>query len=247
MSATSATALGALVVALAGCGHPTIHVNGVMQQPSEMRPLPSVPLGGYQQLHLFVHAAPNQEAERYGSPDCGYAPLEGSDEGQDLRNAACVPVEALNTAVRLVRQRLRSYGVTVARDGSEPYDYEVEVSVTGEAPRQPDRALAKALAKVTFKLHADATGNTLLSGIDRKGAAAAFDSVTKDCGLHDADLSSFSSSSRQPMTPDFDIVALTSDVVDDLFRCESLAHFFIDVRNRFPKTSAPEPAPATSR
>ena len=41
-----------------GCGHSTIRVVGVMQQSSEMRPLPNVPLGGYQQLHLFVRAAP---------------------------------------------------------------------------------------------------------------------------------------------------------------------------------------------
>ena len=48
-----------------------------MQQSSEMRPLPNVPLGGYQQLHLFVRAAPGQSAAKYGSPDCGFAPLEG--------------------------------------------------------------------------------------------------------------------------------------------------------------------------
>src|SRR5271166_6232883 len=102
-----------LVPSMSGCGPSTIRVDGVMQQSSEMRALPTVPLGGYQQLRLFVRAAPQQPAEKYGSADCGFAMLEGTDEGQDRKNAACVPADALNTAVGLVRQRLRAYGITV--------------------------------------------------------------------------------------------------------------------------------------
>jgi hypothetical protein len=211
-----------------------------MQRSSEMRPLPSVPLAGYQQLRLLVRAAPGQSAERYGSPDCGYAMLEGTDEGQDRKNAACVPAEALNTTIGIIRQRLRSYGITVVRDASEPYDYTVEVSVTGEAPRKPDRTLAKAVAKVTFKLHTSPAGSTLVSGIDRNGAASAFEAVSHNCALQHADLAEFSASSVQPMTPEFDVVALAGDAVDNLLRCYDLATFFLDARTRFPKPSGVE-------
>ena len=62
-----------IALALAGCGHSTIRVVGVMQQSSEMRPLPNVPLGGYQQLPLFVRAAPGQSAAKYGSPEFSVA------------------------------------------------------------------------------------------------------------------------------------------------------------------------------
>jgi hypothetical protein len=234
------TTLAALLVAIAACAHSGIRVVGVMQRSSEMRPLPSVPLEGYQQLRLLVRAAPGQSAERYGSPDCGYARLEGTDEGQDLKNAACVPAEALNTSIGLIRQRLRSYGITVVRDASEPHDYTVEVSVTGDAPRKPDRTLAKAVAKVTFKIHASAGGNTLMSGIDPTGAASAFAAVSHNCALGHADLAEFSASSTEPMTPDFDIVALSADAVDNLLRCYDLATFFLDARTRFPKPSGVE-------
>lgn len=232
-----------LVFALAGCGHSTIRVVGVMQQSSEMRPLPNVPLGGYQQLHLFVRAAPGQSAAKYGSPDCGFARLDGSDEGDNLNNTACVPVDALNTAIGIVRQRLRAYGIDVVRDASDPYDYKVEVSVTGEAPKTPDRTLAKALARVTFEMHDDPSGKTLVSSLDPQAAGAAFGAVAKTCEFRDGTLSSFSAVSRQPMTPDFDIVALSSDAVDNALRCDDLAGFFLDARTRYPKPAAP-PAPS---
>jgi hypothetical protein len=233
-----------LAFALAGCGHSTIRVVGVMQQSSEMRPLPNVPLGGYQQLHLLVRAAPGQSAAKYGSPDCGFARLEGSDEGDDLNNTACVPVDALNTAIGIVRQRLRAYGIDVVRDASDPYDYKVEVSVTGEAPKRPDRALAKAVARVTFMLHDDPAAKTLVNSLDPRAARAAFDAVAKTCEFRDGDLSSFSAVSRQPMTPDFDIIALSSDAIDNVLRCDDLASFFLDARTRYPKAATPEPAPA---
>ena len=245
---SAAAALGALLisvsVAIGGCGRSTLRVVGVMQQSSEMRPLPNVALGGYQQLHLFVRAEPGQSASRYGSPDCGFAPLEGTDDGQDLNNAACVPVETLNTAIGIIGARMRAYGIDVVRDASDHYDYKVEVSVTGEAPRKPDRTLAKAVAKLTFKLHDEPPGMTLTSSLNPKAAAGAFATVAKNCSLRDSDWSSFSASSRQPMTPDFDIIALSSDVVDNAFCCDDLANFFRDAHSQFPR--APEPAPASS-
>ncbi len=235
-----------LVLALAGCGRSTIRVVGVMQQSSEMRPLPSVPLGGYQQLHLFVRAAPGQSAAKYGSPDCGFARLEGSGEGDDLNNTACVPVDALNTAIGIVRQRLRAYGIDVVRDAQDPYDYKVEVSVTGEAPKTADPALAKALARVSFKLHDDPAAKTLVGSLDPKAAGAAFESVAQTCGFRDGSLADFSAVSRQPMTPDFDIIALSSDVVDNVLRCPDLAAFFLDAKTRYPKPATPAPAPAAA-
>jgi hypothetical protein len=45
------------------------------------------------------------------------------------------------------------------------------------------------------------------------------------------------------MTPEFDIVALTSDAVDNVVGCAQLARFFVDAKNRFPKTAAPASAP----
>jgi hypothetical protein len=231
-----------LVLALAGCGHSTIRVVGVMQQSSEMRPLPSVPLGGYQQLHLFVRAAPGQSAAKYGSPDCGFARLEGSAEGDDLNNTACVPVDALNTAIGIIRQRLRAYGIDVVRDAQDPYDYKVEVAVTGEAPKTADPTLAKALARVEFKLHDDANPKTLLGSLDPKTAGAAFEAVARTCGFRDGDLTDFGGVSRQPMTPDFDIIALSSDAVDNVLRCPDLAAFFLDAKTRYPKPATPPPA-----
>jgi hypothetical protein len=245
MRVLSALAFGTLAVSLAGCGRSTIRVVGVMQQSSEMRPLPNVTLGGYQQLHLFVRAAPGQSASKYGSPDCGFTPLEGTDEGQDLNNAACVPVDALNTAIGIIRQRLRAYGIDVVREASAPYDYKVEVAVTGEAPRKAERALTRAVATVTFKLHDDPSGRTLTSALDPAAAGAAFDAVAKTCVLRGGDFSSFSASSRQPMTPDFDVMALSSDAVDNLLRCEDLANFFLDARTRYPKASIAAPAPGS--
>jgi hypothetical protein len=213
-----------------------------MRQSSEMRPLPNVPLGGYQQLRVLVHAAPGQSAVRYGSPDCGYTVLEGSDEGEDLKNAACVPIETSNTAVSIVRQRLRSYGINVVRDASEPHDFLVDVSVTGEAPKKPNSTLAKAVATVAFKIHANA-GGTLVGDIDTNAASVAFDSVSKSCALQSSTLSSFFASSTEPMTPDFDIVALAGGAVDNLLRCYDLARFFLDAQKLFPKPQRPDPAP----
>jgi hypothetical protein len=197
-----------------------------------MRPLPSVPLGGYQRLHLLVRASSDQQLDRVGSPDCGYATVEGSDEAQDRRNAVCVPTETLNTVIGIVRQRLRAYGITVARDASEPHEYTVEVSVTGEAPRKPDRSLARAVARVAFKQNRDSPN--ALEGADRGAAAAAFAAISKDCGLPSATPEEFSASSTQSMTPEFDVVALSSDAVDNLLRCYDLANFFLEARNRHP-------------
>jgi hypothetical protein len=233
-------AIGAAgAVVLLACGASTVRVMGVMRQSAEMRPLPSVALDGYHALKLFVRAAPGQDEAKYGSAECGYARLEGTDELQDLNNAACVPVETLNTAIGLVRQRLRSYGAQVVRDSADPFDYLVEVSVTGQAPRQPDRLAAKALAKVTFTLHAEPGQKTLMGGIDRNTASAAFASIARDCALKDATLSSFASSATQPMTPDFDVVALISDAVDNALRCDELARVFLDASTHAPKADAP--------
>jgi hypothetical protein len=242
MRSASAVTVGAIVIALAACAKSTIHVVGVMRQSSEMRPLPNVPLGGYQQLHVLVRAAPGQSAVKYGSQDCGYTVLEGSDEGEDLKNAACVPTETSNAAITIVRQRLRSYGINVVREGSEPYDFLVEVSVTGDAPKRADRTLVRAVATVALKIHASAPG-TLVGDIDTKAASAAFDSVSKSCGLQNGTLSSFFASATEPMTPDFDIVALAGGAVDNLLRCYDLARFFLDAQKQFPKPQKPDTTP----
>lgn len=240
-----AAGLGTVLLALTACGHSTIRVVGVMEQSSEMRPLPSVPLGGYQQMHLFVRAMPGQSAAKYGSPDCGFTRLEGTDEGDDLNNTACVPVDALNTAIGIVRQRLRAYGIDVVRDASDPYDYLVEVSVTGEAPKRADRTASRAVSRIEFKLHDEPGAKTLVGSLDLHAAGAAFDAVSKTCGFREGGLASFSGVSRQPMTPQFDIIALASDVVDNVLRCDDLAAFFLDARTRYPKATAPTPAGAT--
>jgi hypothetical protein len=236
-----AAATAFFLPALAGCGHSTLRVVGVMQQSSEMRPLPNVPLGGYQQLHLFVRAAPGQSAAKYGSPDCGFAPLEGTSEADDLNNTACVPVDALNTAIGIVRQRLRAYGIDVVRDASDPYDYKVEVAVTGDPPRKADITRTRALARVTFKIHDDPSGKTLVGSLDPKAAGTAFATVAQTCGFRGGDFTSFSAEARQPMTPDFDIVALASDAVDNVLRCDDLAAFFQDAKTRFPSPAAAAP------
>jgi len=229
----ASTGLRALFFVVGACGPTPIHVVGVMRRSAEMRPLPSVPLGGYQKLHLLVRASSDQQGERGDSPDCGYATVEGTDEAQDRRNAVCVPTETLNTVIGIVRQRLRAYGITVARDASEPHEYTVEVSVKGEAPRQPDRSLARAVARVAFKQHSDSP-NALGEGADRSAAVAAFAAISKDCGLPSATPEEFSASSSQSMTPEFDVVALSSDAVDNLLRCYDLANFFLEAGNRRP-------------
>jgi hypothetical protein len=223
-------AVGLLVTA--ACSPSTIRVVGVMQQSSEMRPLPNVPVGSYKDLKVFVKAASSQASE-YGSADCGYARLEGTGEGDDLKNAACVPADAQNAAIGIIRTRFRSYGVQVVRDGSEPYDYRVDVSVTGEAPRRPDRTAARALTTLTFTLNTGVTGGTLMSSVSLDAARAAFTQVASDCSLKGADLSTFTGWSRQPMTPEFDIQALASDAVDSVLRCDDLARFFMDAKTRF--------------
>lgn len=205
-----------------------------MQQSSEMRPLPNVPVGAYKDLKVFVKAAASQASE-YGSADCGFTRLEGTGEGDDLKNAACVPADAQNAAIGIVRTRFRSYGVQVVRDANEPYDYRVDVSVAGEAPRQADRTLAKALATLTFSLNTGATGGTLLSAVNLDAARAAFTQVASDCSFKGADLSTFTGWSRQPMTPEFDVQALASDAVDSVLRCDDLARFFMDAKTRFPR------------
>jgi hypothetical protein len=223
-----------LAAMTAGCGPSTIRVVGVMQQSSEMRPLPNVPVGAYKDLRVFVKAAAS-EASAYGSADCGFTPLAGTSEGQDLKNAACVPPDAQNVAIGIVRTRFRSYGVQVVRDATEPYDYRVDVSVTGEAPKQPDRTLAKAVATLAFSLNTAATGGTLMSSVNLDGARAAFAQVANDCAFKNADLSQFVGWARQPMTPDFDVQALANDAVDSVLRCDDLARFVMDARTRFPK------------
>jgi len=242
--ASAALALATLFTALAACGPSPIRVVGVVRQSTDMRPLATVPLGGYQQLRVLVLGAPGQSAERYGSPDCGFARLEGTSEGQDLRNAACVPVETLNMAVGIVRQRLRAYGVHVARDAAEPHDYTVEVLVTGEAPRKADPTLTRALARLALKRDTNAPVNTLTGSIDWNAAGPAFDSAAKTCGLQGKDdPTTLSASSTEPMTPDFDLMALASNAVDNLFRCYDIANFFLEARKRFTKAGGAQPAP----
>jgi hypothetical protein len=230
--------LTVLFLALAACGG-TIHVNGVMRQSSEMRPIANVPLDGYKDLRVFVHSGAGGDSASSGSPDCGVAMLEGTSEGDQKDNVACVPTETLNTAVSLVRQRMRAYGIQVARDSSEPYDYDVTVRVKGMAPHRPDPMLAKAWATLTFSRNAKAPAQTLASSVDDKAAAAAFAGVAKDCALRDSSFDSFLASSTAPMTPDFDVLALSSDAVDNVLGCSSLARFFVDARAKFPKAAAP--------
>jgi hypothetical protein len=109
-----------------------------------------------------------------------------------------------------------------------------------------DATLAKAVARVTFKMHDDPAAKTLVASLDPKAAHAAFDAVAKTCAFRDGDLSSFSAVSRQPMTPDFDIIALSSDAVDNVLRCDELASFFLDAKTRYPKPATLEPAPSAA-
>jgi hypothetical protein len=46
------------------------------------------------------------------------------------------------------------------------------------------------------------------------------------------------------MTPEFDLVVLLSDAVDNAIGCDQLARFFVDAKTRYPAV-APPPAPAT--
>jgi hypothetical protein len=212
-----------------------------MRQSSEMRPLRSLPAGAYAQLHVLVRAAA-EAGEQGQQPECGTAPLAGAE---DHNNAACVPADAANEAVRLVRQRLRSYGMALVREEREAHDYDVQVVVVGVPPKDPEPSQVKAAAKVTFKRPERVAGG-FFAGLDEKAAGDAFDAVARDCALQDSELASFSASAVQPMTPEFDIVALTSDAVDNVVGCAQLARFFVDAKNRFPKAAAPAAAPAST-
>ena len=233
-------AVASFALSVAGCGHTAIRVDGIMSESAEMRPLQNVPGDAYRQVRVFVRTATD---DARGSERCGYTQVEGTLESEDLKNAACVPADAQNDAVRIVRQRLRSYGVQVVRDGTEAYDYAVDVRVAGVAPKQPNRLAAKAVARLTFSLRKDDEANGFLSGIDVTAAGAAFTSAAKDCALVDAEMSTFSVSSTQPMNPAFDMMALAAGAVDNAVGCDQLARFFRDAHTRFPKAPAP-PAPA---
>ncbi|HEY1692748.1 MAG TPA: hypothetical protein VGG39_11335 [Polyangiaceae bacterium] len=233
--------LASFAVLLVACGHTPIRVDGVMGTSQEMRPLQHVPPDAYRQLRVLVRLAGGDDSQ--GARECGYAQLEGTMESEDLRNAACVPSDAPNDVASLVRQRLRAYGVQVARDASEPYDYAVEVRVTGAAPKKADPLAAKAIARLTFRLKEPAAPGGFYASIDPTAAASAFSSVARDCGLKDAELTAFSSASAQPMNPEFDVAALAAEVVDNAVGCEELARFFHDAQTRYPKpAAAPPPA-----
>jgi hypothetical protein len=232
--------LASLVLAAVGCGHTAIRVEGVMSESSEMRPLQNVPGDAYRQVRVLVRTASD---DARGAELCGYTQVEGTLESEDLKNAACVPADAQNDAVRIVRQRLRSYGVQVVRDASDAYDYAVDVRVTGIAPRHPNRLAARALARLTFSLRKDDAANGFFSGVDLSAAGAAFASAAKDCALADAEMSAFSASSSQPMNPEFDMMSLASGAVDNVIGCDQLARFFRDAHTRFAKAAPASPAP----
>jgi hypothetical protein len=233
--------LVSLALPLVACGHTPIRVDGVKHESAEMRPLQSVPPDAYRQLRVLVRAG---SADRQGTEGCGYAQLEGTLESDDLKNVACVPADAPNDAIRIVRQRLRGYGVQVTRGGTEPYDYTVDVHVAGLPPREPNRLAAKAEARLTFTRRANDAAGGFFSGLDSTAAGAAFAEAARDCALHDAELSSFIVTSTQPMNPEFDLTALAADAVDAAMGCDQLARFFRDAHTRFPKAPAAAPPPA---
>jgi hypothetical protein len=218
-----------LLAVLPACGASPIRVDGVVKESPEMRPLQNVQVDAYKQLHLLVRPS----SESSGAKECGFAPLEGTSEGEDKKNAACVPADATNDTVRLVRQRLRAYGVQVARDATEPYDYTVEVRLTGQAPRKPDPLLAKVVVRLSFSLRADDATNGYFQGIDMPAATAAFRVVARDCGIHEGELTSFGTATTQPMNPEFDIAAVSADAVDGAIGCGELGRFFRDAHTRF--------------
>jgi hypothetical protein len=236
-AALVALPLALVLAAAAGCGASTIRVDGVMRDSPDMRPLQNVPVDSYKQVRVLVKPAGGGDAQ--GGAECGHAPLQGTLESEDKRNTACLPPDAPNDAVRVVRQRLRAYGATVAKDGTEPYDYLVEVRVQGLPPRTTDRLQTKAAAKVTFTLRPDDATNGFFHDVDVAAAGTAFAEVARDCALHDAELGTFSSSATTPMIPEFDMTALAGDAVDGSFGCGQLARFFRDVHTRFPKGGAP--------
>jgi hypothetical protein len=227
-----------LALPLMACGHTPIRVEGVVHASPELRPLQSVPSDAYQQVRVLVRAG---SLDRQGTEGCGSTQLEGTVESDDLKNVACVPPDATNDAVRIVRQRLRGYGVQVARDGTEAYDYAVDVRVSGLAPKEPNRLAARAVARLTFTRRSDDATRGFFAGLEPVAAAAAFSEVARDCVLHDAELSRFSVESTQPMNPEFDLVALAADSVDAAMGCDQMARFFRDAHTRFPRTPAPGP------
>ncbi|HEY3817806.1 MAG TPA: hypothetical protein VGL81_11570 [Polyangiaceae bacterium] len=236
----SSVALASVTLSLMGCGHTAIRVDGVMSESAEMRPLQNVPGDAYRSLKVFVRTASD---DARGTQRCGYTQVEGTLESEDLKNAACVPPDAQNDAVRIVRQRLRSYGVQVVKDGSEPYDYAVDVHIGGVAPKQSNPLAAKAVARLTFTLRKDDAANGFLGGVDVAAAGAAFSTAARDCALLDAELGAFSVSSSQPMIPEFDMMGLAAGAVDNAVGCDQLARFFRDAHTRFPKAAPPTPAP----
>lgn len=219
------------VTVLLACGASPIRVVGVVKESPEMRPLQNVQVDAYKQLHVLVRPA---AAPAEGSSECGSAPLEGTTEGEDKKNLACVPADATNDAVRLVRQRLRAYGVPVARDATEPYDYTLEVRLTGQPPRKPDPLLVKVVVRLAFTLRADDATSGFFQGIDMNAASAAFAAVARDCGIHEGNLKSFAVTGTQPMNPELDIAAVSADGVDNSLGCAEMGRFFRDAHTRYP-------------
>ena len=240
LRAAAGVSIGSATVGLAGCGASPIRVNGIVRESPEMRPLQNVQVDAYKQLHILVR--PASASSQDGASACGATPLEGTSEGEDRRNLACVPADATNDAVRLVRQRLRAYGVQVVRDATEPYDYTLEVHVIGEAPQKPDPMAARVAVRLAYALRPDDANDGFLHGVDVAAAKAAFGAVVRDCGLHDGDLSAFATSSMQPMNPTFDIASVSADAVDVAIGCAELARFFRDAHALPDRAGAP-PAP----
>jgi hypothetical protein len=224
-----------LALSTTACGASPIRVEGVIRESPEMRPLQNVQVDAYKDLHILVRPS----SESSGEKECGFAPLEGSTEGEDKKNAACVPADATNDTVRLVRQRLRTYGAQVARDATEPYDYTLEVRLTGQAPRKPDPMLAKVLVRLSFALRADDATNGFFKDVDMAAATTAFRAVARDCGIHEGELTAFATATTQPMNPEFDIAAVSADAVDAAVGCGELGRFFRDAHTRFPAHAAP--------
>ncbi len=225
-------AWAATTLAAAACGRSGIRVDGVLRDSSEMRPLQNVPPDAYSGLRVLVRPAAGSDTQ--GAAECGHARLEGTMESEDVKNTVCIPAEAANDAVRVVRQRLRAYGIQVAREGSDPYDYVVEVGVTGVAPREADPLQARAAARLTFKMRPESAKEGFFQAIDVAAAGAAFSGVARDCALRDSELSAFTVTTTTSMTPELDVMALAGDAVDGAVGCVQLARFFRDARTNFP-------------
>jgi hypothetical protein len=129
----------------------------------------------------------------------------------------------------------------VAREGNEPYDFVVEVGVTGLAPRKADPLGAKAAAKLTYTLREGDAKDGFFGGVDMAAAGPAFHAVARECGLREAELATFSATSTTPMNPEFDMMGLASDAVDSTLGCVQIARFFRDVHTRFARAAPPAP------